>query len=85
VAGSSGGLLLRSPALEVAEHWIMSRPRRVPDATKEIQAFVAESRQAARAAQRRRRLLEALICTLLISIIAGLVGWINQAYIKESL
>jgi formylglycine-generating enzyme required for sulfatase activity len=82
-AGRSGGLLLRSPALEVAEHWIMSRPRRGPQPTKEIQAFVAESRQGARAAQRRRRLLEALIYTLLIGIIAGLVGWINQAYVKE--
>jgi formylglycine-generating enzyme required for sulfatase activity len=82
-AGRSGGLLLRSPALEVAEHWIMSRPRRGPQPTNEIQAFVAESRQGARAAQRRRRLLEALIYTLLIGIIAGLVGWINQAYVKE--
>jgi len=82
-AGRSGGLLLRSPALEVAEHWIVSRPRRLPEPTKEIQDFVDESRQGARSAQRRRRLLEALIYTLLISIIAGLIGWINQAYIKE--
>jgi formylglycine-generating enzyme required for sulfatase activity len=82
-AGRSGGLLLRSPALEVAEHWIVSRPRRGPEPTKQIQDFVAESRRGARAAQRRRRLLETLIYTLLIGIIAGLVGWINQAYIKE--
>jgi hypothetical protein len=47
-AGRANGLLLRSPALDVAEHWIVSRPRRLPEPTKEIQAFVAESRQGAR-------------------------------------
>jgi hypothetical protein len=36
-AGRPSGLLLRSPTLEVAEHWIVSRPRGAPEATKEIQ------------------------------------------------
>ena len=81
--GRPDGLLLRSPTLEVAEHWMGSRPRGAPAPTEEIKTFVAESRQGARSAQRRRRLAQALIYTLLVGIITGLVGWINQAYVKE--
>ena len=33
--------------------------------------------------RRRARRVQSLIYTLLVGIIAGLVGWINQAYIKE--
>jgi formylglycine-generating enzyme required for sulfatase activity len=76
------GLLLHSPALEVAEHWIVSRPRDAPEPTKEIQAFVGASRQGARVAQRLWRLVMASMFTLLVGIIAGLVGWINQEYLK---
>jgi hypothetical protein len=75
------GLLLHSPTLEVAEHWIISRQRGAPEPTKEIQAFIAESRREARATQRRRRVVQAFTYTLLVGIIAGLVGWINQSYI----
>jgi formylglycine-generating enzyme required for sulfatase activity len=84
-AGRPGGLLLRSPALDVAEHWITSRPRGAPAPSEETQAFVAESRQGARSAQRLRRLVQIVIYTLLLGIIAGLVGWINQAYIKDQI
>jgi formylglycine-generating enzyme required for sulfatase activity len=82
-AGRPGGLLLRSPALDLAEHWITSRPRGAPAPSEETQAFVAESRRGAHSAQRLRRLVQIVIYTLLLGIIAGLVGWINQAYIKE--
>jgi formylglycine-generating enzyme required for sulfatase activity len=84
-ANRPGGLLLHSPALEVAEHWIVSRPRGAPEPTEEIHAFVIESRQGARSSQRRRRLVQALIYVLLVGIIGGLVGWINQAYVKEQI
>ena len=83
--GRHAGLLLHSPTLEVAEHWIVSRPRGAPDPTEEIQAFVSQSRQGARLVQRRRRLMRVFVYTLLIGIIIGLVGWINQAYIKDQL
>jgi TIR domain len=53
-AGRSGGLLLRSPALEEAERWIASRPHGAPEPTGDTQAFVAESR---RGATRRRNIL----------------------------
>jgi formylglycine-generating enzyme required for sulfatase activity len=79
------GLLLQSPVLEVAEYWIVSRPHGAPEATEETQAFIAESRQAARFGQRRRRIVQAVVYVLLIGIIAGLVGWINQLYIKEQI
>lgn len=84
-AGRPGGLLLRSPALDVAEHWIKSRPRGAPAPTEEIQTFVAESRQGARSAQRFQRRVQIAIYTLLMGIIGGLIGWINQAYLAEQI
>jgi formylglycine-generating enzyme required for sulfatase activity len=82
-AGRSHGLLLRSPALDLAEYWISSRPRDAPVPNAETEEFVAESRKGALSAQRNRRLVQSAIYVLLLGIIAGLVGWINQAYIKE--
>ncbi len=82
-AGRPAGLLLRSPILEVAEHWIASRPGGAPEPTEETQTFITESRQWARSAQRRRRLVQVVIYVLLFAVIAGLFGWINQAYLKE--
>jgi formylglycine-generating enzyme required for sulfatase activity len=82
-AGRPAGLLLHSPTLEVAEHWLVSRPRGAPPPTVEIQAFVTKSRNADTAAKRRRRIAQGLIYVLLIGIIAGLVGWINQAYLID--
>ena len=52
--GRPGGLLLRSPDLEEAEHWIASRPQNAPVPTDETRAFVATSR---RGATRRRDIL----------------------------
>src|SRR6202048_5509621 len=84
-AGRPSGLLLQTPMLEVAKHWIVSRPRGAPEPTKEIQAFVAESRRGTRAAQLLRWLVTVSMFTLLLGIILGLVGWINQAYLKEQI
>ena len=81
--GRPRGLLLYSPTLEVAEYWISSRPRGAPEPTVEIEAFVAASRQGAQATRRLRRLVLASMFTLLVGIILGLVGWINQAYLEE--
>lgn len=84
-AGRPGGLLLRSPALEVAEHWLISRPLRAPAPGAEIEAFVAESRAGARSAQRLRRRVQIAIYALLLAVIGGLVGWINQAFLIEQI
>lgn len=81
-AGRPGGLLLHSPALEVAEYWIGSRPAGAPDPTEEIRSFVAASRTAEVAGRRRSRLLNAVVYTMFVGIILVLVGWINQDYLK---
>jgi formylglycine-generating enzyme required for sulfatase activity len=46
-------------------------------------AYLAECRKAEANAKRGKRLVLASMFTLLVGIIAGLVGWINQGYIKE--
>ena len=84
-AGRPRGLLLQSPTLEVAEYWVASHPMGAHEASAEIRAFIAVSRQRARAAQRLRRVVQASIFTLLVGIILGLVAWINQEYIKEEI
>src|SRR5262249_10215759 len=45
----------------------------------------AASRREARLAHRRRRRAQALTYSLLVGVILGLIGWINQAYIKEQI
>jgi tetratricopeptide (TPR) repeat protein len=57
------GLLLRSPALEQAERWIVSRPGGGPAPTEETQLFILQSR---RAATRRRNVLSASLGTGLV-------------------
>jgi formylglycine-generating enzyme required for sulfatase activity len=80
-AGRPNGLLLRTPALEMAEYWMASRPRNAPEPTVEIRAFIIASRQGVRSAQRVRRGVETSIFALLVAVILGLVAWMNQAYI----
>ena len=45
--------------------------------------YLAACRKAEADAKRGKRLVQAVIYVLLVGIIAGLVGWINQAYVKE--
>ena len=47
--------------------------------------YLAACGKAEAAAKGRRRFAQALIYLLLVGIIAGLVGWINQGYIKEQM
>ena len=47
--------------------------------------YLAACRKAEAAARGRTRRVRALIYVLLVGIIAGLVGWINQAYVKEQM
>ena len=82
-AGRPNGLLLRTPALEMAEYWISSRPQNAPEPPDEVLTFISASRQAAFAAQRLKRRSTAAIFALLVGIIVGLVGWIKQDDIKE--
>jgi formylglycine-generating enzyme required for sulfatase activity len=45
--------------------------------------YLAACEKADRLARRRTRRVQAFIYVLLVGIIVGLVGWINQSYIKE--
>jgi formylglycine-generating enzyme required for sulfatase activity/class 3 adenylate cyclase len=45
--------------------------------------YLAASRKLATAGRRRARLVQAVIYTLFLCIIAGLVGFINQAFLRE--
>lgn len=82
-AGRVSGLLLRPPVLDQAEAWMAFRPSSAPSPTAETQAFIAASRKAELAGRRRRRILNAALYTMLVGIIVGLIGWINQAYIAD--
>ena len=58
-----------------------------PDLAANLEAtdrdYLAECRKAEAVAKGRKRLVQALIYLLMVGIIAGLVGWINQAYVIE--
>ncbi|MGB6537562.1 MAG: SUMF1/EgtB/PvdO family nonheme iron enzyme [Xanthobacteraceae bacterium] len=82
-AGRPGGMLLRPPVLDQAEAWLAFRPGGAPSPTSETEAFIAASRKAEVAARRRNRILNAALYTMLVGIILGLVGWINQSYIAD--
>lgn len=45
--------------------------------------YLAACRKAESMARTRRRRIQALVYTLLVGIIVGLLGWMNQAYIRE--
>ena len=84
-SGRPSGLLLRPPVLEEAEYWIAYRPHGAPPPTDEIRTFITESRKAELVATGRRRFAQAAIHTLLVAIIVGLVGWINQDFIEAQI
>jgi WD40 repeat protein len=66
--------LLRSPELEEAERWIASRPATAPAPTREIQDFIAHSREAA--SWRRNILSSALAAGFLLALVlASLAYW----------
>jgi formylglycine-generating enzyme required for sulfatase activity len=68
--------------LEAAEQ-LSDRPDLAANLEPTDRAYLAACRQKEAAARGRRRRVQAFIYVLLVGIIAGLVGWINQAYIKE--
>ncbi len=80
--GRPSGLLLRSPALEDAEHWIAARPANAPAPTEEMQTFIAESR---RGATRRRNVLTGSLAAGLVValILAGLAYWQRNVAIEQ--
>jgi formylglycine-generating enzyme required for sulfatase activity len=82
-AGRPSGMLLRPPVLDQAEAWLAFRPGGAPAPTAETETLIAQSRKAMLGTQRLRRIALASIFALMMSVILGLVGWINQAYIAD--
>jgi len=89
-AGRPSGLLLHPPLLEEAEFWITYHPHGAPLPSSDTETFIAASRkaeiersQAEASAKVSRRRMQGAIYTMLIAIIAGLIGWINQEYIVK--
>jgi formylglycine-generating enzyme required for sulfatase activity len=70
--------------LEAAER-LQGRPDLAAHLEPTDREYLAACRKAEGAARARTRRVRALIYVLLVGIIAGLVGWINQAYVKEQM
>jgi formylglycine-generating enzyme required for sulfatase activity len=72
--------LLMGVALAQAQSWLARRAEDLPAPERE---FIAQSIAREKKAQARARRVRSLVYLLLIGIIAGLVGWINQKYITQ--
>ena len=70
--------------LEAAER-LRERPDLAANLEPTDREYLAACRKAEAAARGRTRRVRALIYVLLVGIITGLVGWINQAYVKEQM
>jgi formylglycine-generating enzyme required for sulfatase activity len=88
--GRPESFLLRGEDVAVALTWAKKRKTDAPAITELMRAFIAASKDADAAylaksnlAQRRMIRMQALIMALLVLVIIGLVGWMNQVYIKE--
>jgi formylglycine-generating enzyme required for sulfatase activity len=83
-------LLLRGDDLAAAQLWAEKWTPTAPAITDLMRAFIAASKQAevsslakANAAQRRMLRMQALVSSLLVVVIIGLIGLINQSFLKE--
>ncbi len=80
--GRPNGLLLRSPALEEAEHWIASRPTGAPAPTEDARAFIRQSRQAA--TRRRNTLTSSLAAGLVLALaLAAIAYWQRGVAVEQ--
>src|SRR5207253_4992264 len=82
LANKSSGLLLRSPVLEQAEHWIAARPRGAPAPTEETRAYISQSRQAT--TRRRNILTGSLAAGLVLALgLAAVAYWQRGVAVDE--
>jgi formylglycine-generating enzyme required for sulfatase activity len=72
----SGALLMGLP-LAQARSWLSKRTEDIPQAERE---FILQSRKVA---QQRRLRMQALVTVPIIFIAAGLIAWLNEAYLLE--
>jgi formylglycine-generating enzyme required for sulfatase activity len=76
---SKDDALLMGHGLVQASNWLAKRAEDISPVDRE---FVMLS---LKVAQRRKLRLQALIYLLFVGIITGLIGWINQSYLKEQI
>jgi formylglycine-generating enzyme required for sulfatase activity len=88
--GRPESALLRGDDLATAQVWLDRRTTDAPIITDLMRAFIAASKEGelshlakSNAAQRRIIQMQALVSVLLAAVIAALVGWINQDYLKQ--
>jgi formylglycine-generating enzyme required for sulfatase activity len=74
--------LLMGAALTQAQSWLAKRR---DDLSLVDRDFIDQSTTRESKARARARRVQALVYVLLVGIIAGLVGWINQSYLKEQM
>jgi hypothetical protein len=72
--------LLMGVALTQAQSWLTKRTEDLPAVDR---GFIQQSAKRETQMRARARRAQALIYMLLVGIIAALVGWINQSYVKE--
>jgi formylglycine-generating enzyme required for sulfatase activity len=81
--GKSGAWLIHSGARLEAAQRLAARPDLIAVLKPIDHEYLSACRSAAASIKARRRVVTSLIYTLLLGIIVGLVGWINQQFIKE--
>jgi formylglycine-generating enzyme required for sulfatase activity len=80
--GSKTEALLMGLALAQARSWLAKREADLPGVDRE---FIDLSVKRESKARGRAHRVQALVYVLLVGIITGLVGWINQSYVKEQI
>jgi hypothetical protein len=78
--GSKTDALLMGYALAQAQSWLT---KRAEDLLRVDKVFIDLSVKRERKARNRAHRIQALVYLLLIGIITGLVGWINQSYLER--
>ena len=79
---SKNDALLMGAALAQARSWLAKRRDDLPVIDRD---FIDQSFRRERRARNRARRVRALVYVLLVGSIAGLIGWINQSYLREQL
>jgi len=80
--GSKSDALLMGFALTQAQSWLATRSEDLHVIDRE---FIDQSVERKSKTRRRVQLTQALIYVLLLGVIAGLLGWINEEYLKKQI
>ena len=81
--GRSPSLLLLAGEIEDAKAWLAKQPKDAPRITMQQQTFIDASIRASEVEQKRKWHGKVLAGVLAFAILAGFIGWLNQAYLQE--